>query len=133
MRQLRRVGLGVAGRSGGMRRERGRRRAGRGGVGAGALGSLQPAPARMCQNRAEVGRADGVRLQHLLNRLPAAERRQLQLDLRGTSRQSQALAFSPSLDPSVADRIDRAISEAKRDGQLQGPAGPSQATGAQGR
>jgi polar amino acid transport system substrate-binding protein len=97
------------------------------------LGSLQQAPALLLQNRADVVLADEAQLQHLLNRLPAAERRQLQLDLRGTSRQSQALAFSPRLDPSVADRIDRAISEAKRDGQLQGPAGPSQATGAQGR
>jgi ABC-type amino acid transport substrate-binding protein len=82
------------------------------------LGSLQQAPAMLLEERADVVLADEAQLQHLLDSLPARERRRLQIDLRGTSRQSQALAFSPSLDPAVAARIDRAISEAKRDGQL---------------
>jgi hypothetical protein len=42
------------------------------------------------------------------------------LSLQGTSRQSQALALSPRLDPALAARIDRTISEAKRDGQIPG-------------
>lgn len=87
------------------------------------LGSLQQAPALLLQNRADVVLADEAQLQHLLSTLSAGERRQLQLDLRGTSRQSQALALSPALDPAVAARIDRAISEAKRDGQLPGRKG----------
>ena len=87
------------------------------------LDSLQQAPALLLQNRADVVLADEAQLQHLLSTLSAGERRQLQLDLRGTSRQSQALALSPALDPAVAARIDRAISEAKRDGQLPGRKG----------
>ena len=82
------------------------------------LSSLQQAPALLLQDRADVVLADEAQLRHLLDQLPASERRRLQLDLQGTSRQSQALALSPALDPVVATRIDRAISEAKRDGQL---------------
>jgi len=84
------------------------------------LRSLQQAPGLLLQDQADVVLADEAQLQHLLDTLPTAQRRRLRLSLQGTSRQSQALALSPRLDPALAARIDRTISEAKRDGQIPG-------------
>lgn len=82
------------------------------------LRSLQQAPGLLLQDQADVVLADQDQLQHLLDTLPTAQRRRLRLSLQGTSRQSQALSLSPQLEPALAARINLAISEAKRDGQI---------------
>ncbi len=62
--------------------------------------------------------ADEQQLRYLLRTVPASQRPRLQLVMQGTHMQSEAFALSPSLAPDLVLRIDRAISQAKREDLL---------------
>jgi hypothetical protein len=69
------------------------------------------------------GKADGVladeqQLVYVLEQTPAEQRSRLRLALKDSYRESQAFVYSPNLDNAMATRLDRAISQAKRDGLL---------------
>jgi polar amino acid transport system substrate-binding protein len=81
-----------------------------------SLSSLEQGPGLLLNDQADALLADEAQIRHLLAQLPKAQRAQFVLSLPGTNLQSKALALSPTLSPEVAGAIDRAISEAKRDG-----------------
>jgi polar amino acid transport system substrate-binding protein len=65
--------------------------------------------------------ADEQQLRWVRDTAPPWQRRRLQLVLEGTHPESQALALSPRLDDALEERINRAISQVKRDGALPQP------------
>lgn len=81
------------------------------------LPSLQAAPVLLRSGQADAVLADEQQLRHLLSTLPS-QPSQWRLVLAGTYRESQALTLSPRLDGGLAQRIDLAISQAKRRGVL---------------
>ncbi|MEB3199357.1 MAG: transporter substrate-binding domain-containing protein [Synechococcaceae cyanobacterium] len=77
---------------------------------------LEQAPDLLLAGRADAVLADEQQLIHLRDTAPPAQQRRLRVTLGGQLMQSQALVFSPRLDPALEARINRAISQAKRDG-----------------
>ncbi|MEB3266594.1 MAG: transporter substrate-binding domain-containing protein [Cyanobacteriota bacterium] len=75
----------------------------------------------LLSQRADAVLADEHQLRHVRDTAPAWQRQRLQLVLEGTHPESQAFALSPRLDPVLEQRINRAISQAKRDGALPDP------------
>jgi polar amino acid transport system substrate-binding protein len=82
------------------------------------LPRLEAAAPLLLERQVDAVLADEQQLQYVRERLPAWQRNQLRLVLDGDRPESQAFAFSPQLDAATADRIDRAISQVKRDGLL---------------
>ena len=81
-----------------------------------SLSALASAPALLLQGHADAVLADEQQLRYVRNQAPPLQRSRLRLALQGTNRESQAFALSPRLDPMLVRRLDRAISQAKRDG-----------------
>lgn len=82
------------------------------------LPSLEAALPLLNDDRVEAVLADEQQLDYLRQRAPRWQRTQLRLVLAGDRPESQAFVFSPRLEPTTAERIDRAISEVKREGLL---------------
>ncbi|MGB5136485.1 MAG: transporter substrate-binding domain-containing protein [Prochlorococcaceae cyanobacterium] len=80
------------------------------------LPNLAGAPELLLKGHADAVLADEQQLRFVLDHAPLAQRSRLRLALQGTNRESQAFVLSPGLEPSLVLRIDRAISQAKRDG-----------------
>lgn len=80
------------------------------------LPNLADAPALLLEGRADAVLADEQQLRYVRDNATPAQKARLRLALQGTNRESQAFALSPRLDPALVERIDRAISQAKRDG-----------------
>ncbi len=83
-----------------------------------SLPVLASAPDLLLSRGADAVLADEQQLRYLLRTLPASQRPRLQLVMQGTHMQSEAFALSPSLAPGLVLRIDRAISQAKREDLL---------------
>lgn len=81
-----------------------------------SLPALASAPALLLQGHADAVLADEQQLRYVRDQAPPLQRSRLRLALQGTNRESQAFALSPRLDPMLVRRLDRAISQAKRDG-----------------
>ncbi len=81
-----------------------------------SLPALASAPALLLQGHADAVLADEQQLRYVRDQAPPLQRSRLRLALQGTNRESQAFALSPRLDPTLVRRLDRAISQAKRDG-----------------
>jgi len=62
--------------------------------------------------------ADELQLLHVRDVASARQRARLKLELRGSHKESQAFALAPQLEPQVVLQINRAISQAKRDGLI---------------
>lgn len=75
----------------------------------------------LLERRADAVLADEQQLRWVRETAPAWQRQRLQLVLQGTHPESQAFVLSPRLDPALEQRINRAISQAKRDGLLPEP------------
>ena len=80
------------------------------------LPNLEQAPAQLLKGRAEAVLADEQQLRFVRDTAPVSQRPQLLLAMPGTNKQSQAFVLSPKLSEASALQINRAISEAKRDG-----------------
>jgi len=80
------------------------------------LPKLDAAPALLLEGHADAVLADEQQLRYIREQAPPAQRSRLRLALQGTNRESQAFALSPRLDAKLVGRIDRSISQAKRDG-----------------
>jgi ABC-type amino acid transport substrate-binding protein len=82
------------------------------------LSALDKGPELLLQGKADGVLADEQQLDYVLEQTPPEQRSRLRLALKGAYRESQAFAYSPNLDNEIATRLDRAISQAKRDGLL---------------
>jgi ABC-type amino acid transport substrate-binding protein len=82
------------------------------------LPKLSDAPALLLNQAVDAVLADEQQLRYLREQTPARQRSRLQLVLGGQRPESQAFVYSPQLPEATAEGIDRAISEAKRNGQL---------------
>lgn len=82
------------------------------------LPSLEQAVPRLLAGRVDAVLADEQQLRYQRNRAPQGQRARLKLVLQGTNRESQAFSLSPQLDAALVQRIDRAISQIKREGLL---------------
>ncbi len=80
------------------------------------LPKLAAAPALLLEGRADAVLADEQQLRYVREQATPAQRSRLRLALPGTNRESQAFSLSPRLDAKLVERMDRAISQAKRDG-----------------
>ena len=80
------------------------------------LPDLAAAPALLLEGRADAVLADEQQLRYVREQATPAQRARLRLALQGINRESQAFALSPRLDTRLVERMDRAISQAKRDG-----------------
>ena len=81
-----------------------------------SLSALENGPELLLQGKVNGVLADEQQLRYVLEQAPVEQRSRLRLALKGTYRESQAFVYSPHLDPTLATRLDRAISQAKRDG-----------------
>ena len=81
-----------------------------------SLPNLGGAAELLLEGRADAVLADEQQLRFVRDQAPVAQRARLRLALPGTNRESQAFALSPRLDPTLEQRLNRAISQAKRDG-----------------
>ena len=75
-------------------------------------------PVLLLQGKADGVLADEQQLVYVLEQTPPEQRSRLRLALKDSYRESQAFVYSPNLDNAMATRLDRAISQAKRDGLL---------------
>jgi len=82
------------------------------------LPDLAKGPALLLEDRLDAVLADEQQLRWLRLEATARERMRLRLAMEGSRKESQAFSLSPRLDPALVLRIDRAISQAKRDGLL---------------
>ena len=82
------------------------------------LPKLSEAPALLLNQAVDAVLADEQQLRYVREQTPARQRSRLQLVLEGQRPESQAFVYSPQLPQATAAGIDRAISEAKRNGQL---------------
>ncbi|MFZ0406617.1 MAG: transporter substrate-binding domain-containing protein [Cyanobium sp.] len=80
------------------------------------LPNLGRAPALLLEGRADAVLADEQQLRYFHEQATPTQRARLRLALQGINRESQAFALSPRLDTKLVERMDRAISQAKRDG-----------------
>jgi ABC-type amino acid transport substrate-binding protein len=83
-----------------------------------SLSALDKGPELLLQGKADGVLADEQQLVYVLEQTPAEQRSRLRLALKDSYRESQAFVYSPNLDNAMATRLDRAISQAKRDGLL---------------
>jgi len=81
------------------------------------LPKLSDAPVLLLNRRVDAVLADEQQLRYLREQLPLRQRSRLQLVLDGQRPESQAFVYSPQLPKATSEGIDRAISEAKRNGQ----------------
>jgi len=82
------------------------------------LPKLSDAPALLLNRRVDAVLADEQQLRYVREQLPLRQRSRLQLVLDGQRPESQAFVYSPQLPKATSEGIDRAISEAKRNGQV---------------
>ena len=82
------------------------------------LPRLSDAPTLLLERRVDAVLADEQQLRHVRAEAPMRQRSRLRLVLDGQRPESQAFVFSPQLPEATAQGIDRAISEAKRNGQM---------------
>lgn len=82
------------------------------------LPKLSDAPALLLNRQVDAVLADEQQLRYVRERVPLRQRSRLQLVLDGQRPESQAFVYSPQLPQATTERIDRAISEAKRHGEL---------------
>ena len=82
------------------------------------LPDLEAAPALLLAGTLDAVLADEQQLRWVREQAPARERFRLRLSMQGIHRESQAFSFAPGLDPALQLRLDRQISQAKRDGLL---------------
>jgi ABC-type amino acid transport substrate-binding protein len=83
-----------------------------------SLSALDKGPELLLQGKADGVLADEQQLVYVLEQTPPEQRSRLRLALKDSYRESQAFVYSPNLDNAMATRLDRAISQAKRDGLL---------------
>ena len=88
----------------------------RGKVSVVSLPSLASAAGLLLEGHADAVLADEQQLRHVREQASPLQRSRLRLALQGTNRESQAFALSPRLETTLVRRLDRAISQAKRDG-----------------
>jgi ABC-type amino acid transport substrate-binding protein len=81
------------------------------------LPKLSDAPGLLLNRRVDAVLADEQQLRYVREQLPLRQRSRLQLVLDGQRPESQAFVYSPQLAKATSEGIDRAISEAKRNGQ----------------
>jgi len=81
-----------------------------------SLSELDKGPELLLQGKADGMLADEQQLVYVLEQTPPEQRSRLRLALKDSYRESQAFVYSPNLDSTLATRLDRAISQAKRDG-----------------
>jgi len=81
-----------------------------------SLSALDQGPELLQQGKANGVLADEQQIRYVLEQSPPQQRSQLRLALEGINRESQAFVYSPRLDTALITRLDRAISQAKRDG-----------------
>ena len=86
------------------------------GITAVPLPDLEAAPPLLLSGQLDAVLADEQQLRWLREQVAAGDRFRLRLAMQGSHRESQAFTYSPRLDPALAQRLDRAISQAKRDG-----------------
>ena len=82
------------------------------------LPKLSDAPNLLLNRQVDAVLADEQQLRYLREQVPLRQRSRLQLVLAGQRPESQAFVYSPQLPEATTERIDRAISEAKRNGQM---------------
>jgi len=82
------------------------------------LPKLSDAPALLLNRQVDAVLADEQQLRYVREQVPLQQRSRLQLVLAGQRPESQAFVYSPQLPEATTERIDRAISEAKRNGQM---------------
>jgi ABC-type amino acid transport substrate-binding protein len=82
------------------------------------LPKLSDAPALLLNRQVDAVLADEQQLRYVREQTPVRQRSRLQLVLDGQRPESQAFVYSPQLPQATAEGIDRAISEAKRNGQV---------------
>jgi ABC-type amino acid transport substrate-binding protein len=82
------------------------------------LPKLNEAPALLLNRQVDAVLADEQQLRYVRNQVPLRQRNRLLLVLDGQRPESQAFVYSPQLPEATRERIDRAISEAKRNGQV---------------
>jgi ABC-type amino acid transport substrate-binding protein len=82
------------------------------------LPNLSDAPALLINRQVDAVLADEQQLRYVREQVPLRQRSRLQLVLDGQRPESQAFVYSPELPQATSERIDRAISEAKRNGQV---------------
>lgn len=82
------------------------------------LPQLSDAPALLLNRQVDAVLADEQQLRYVREQLSARQRSRLQLVLDGQRPESQAFVYSPQLPKATSEGIDRAISEAKRNGQV---------------
>ena len=80
------------------------------------LPKLSDAPALLLNRRVDAVLADEQQLRYVREQVPLQQRSRLQLVLDGQRPESQAFVYSPQLPKATSEGIDRAISEAKRNG-----------------
>jgi ABC-type amino acid transport substrate-binding protein len=83
-----------------------------------AMPKLSDAPALLLNRRVDAVLADEQQLRYVREQVPLRQRSRLQLVLDGQRPESQAFVYSPQLPKATSEGIDRAISEAKRNGQV---------------
>jgi ABC-type amino acid transport substrate-binding protein len=81
-----------------------------------SLSALEQGPVLLLQGKADGVLADEQQLVYVLEQIPKEQRSRLRLALKDSYRESQAFVYSPNLDSALVTRLDRAISQAKRDG-----------------
>ena len=86
-----------------------------------ALPTLAAAVPLLQQQRVDAVLADEQQLRYVRNRAPSWQRSKLRLVLDAERSESQAFVFSPQLAGATQQRIDRAISQAKREGLVSEP------------
>jgi ABC-type amino acid transport substrate-binding protein len=82
------------------------------------LPQLIDAPALLLNRQVDAVLADEQQLRYVREQLSVRQRSRLQLVLDGQRPESQAFVYSPQLPKATSEGIDRAISEAKRNGQV---------------
>jgi len=82
------------------------------------LPKLSDAPALLLERRVDAVLADEQQLRYVREQVPPRQRGRLQLVLDGQRPESQAYVYSPQLPAGTSEGIDRAISEAKRNGEV---------------
>jgi ABC-type amino acid transport substrate-binding protein len=82
------------------------------------LPQLSDAPPLLFNRQVDAVLADEQQLRYVREQLSARQRSRLQLVLDGQRPESQAFVYSPQLPKATSEGIDRAISEAKRNGQV---------------
>ena len=82
------------------------------------LPKLSDAPTLLLNRQVDAVLADEQQLRYVREQLSVRQRSRLQLVLDGQRPESQAFVYSPQLPKATSEGIDRAISEAKRNGQV---------------